>query len=56
MSSAPVALGSVDPEQQRLREGEGRELLNLKSFQGCLAVVNPCRSHLRDGDVAQSRV
>lgn len=56
MSSVPVALGSVDPEQQCLGEGERRELLSLKSFQGSLAVVTPCQSHLRDGDVAQCRV
>lgn len=56
MSSVPVALGSVDPEQQCLGEGERRELLSLESFQGSLAVVTPCQSYLREGDVAQSRV
>lgn len=56
MSSVPVALGSVDPEQQCLGEGGRRELLSLESFQGFLAVMTPCQSHLRDGDVDQSRV
>lgn len=56
MSSVPVALGSVDPEQQCFGEGGRRELLGLESFQGSLAVVTPCQSQLRDGYVAQSRV
>lgn len=56
MSSVPVALGSADPEQQCLGEGERRLLLDLNSFQGSLAVVIPNQSHQRDGDVAQCRV
>lgn len=52
MSSVPVALGSVDPEQQCVGEGGRRELLSLESFQGSLGVVTPCRSHLRARDVA----